>query len=300
MFKLSKSKVWVGFVALALVSVLLLVASCTGPTGVTGPTGPVGPAGPTGPVGPTGSASSEATCTPTCTTTPVCTTCPAGPTGATGAAGATGATGPIGLTGATGVAGATGATGPIGLTGATGAAGATGATGPIGLTGATGATGAVGPVGPSGNLGYSDFYALMPGDNFATVAVGAAVEFPQNGPTTSPAYIIRQAGVTSVYSFVLPDIGTYEVTFQVSVSEPGQLVLYLDPATGTPAPLAYSVVGRASGTSQIVGICLVTTTVPNSVLSVRNPAGNSTALTITPTAGGASSVSAHLVIMRIY
>jgi hypothetical protein len=144
-------------------------------------------------------------------------------------------------------------------------------------------------------MGYADFYALMPGDNTATVAVGAAVEFPQDGPTTSPAYIIRKAGVTSAYSFVLPDIGTYEVMFQVSGSEAGQLVLYLDPATGTAAPLPYSVVGRATGTSQIVGICLVTTTVANSVLSVRNPAGNSTALTITPTAGGASVVSAHLV-----
>ena len=48
--------------------------------------------------------------------------------------------------------------------------------------------------------------------------------------------------------------------------------------------LDYTVAGRATGTSQIVGMAIITTTVENSVLSVRNPAGNATALTITPLA----------------
>jgi len=34
-------------------------------------------------------------------------------------------------------------------------------------------------------------------------------------------------------------------------------------------------------------------------LTVRNPAGNATALTITPSAGGTRAVSAHLVIMQL-
>jgi hypothetical protein len=63
--------------------------------------------------------------------------------------------------------------------------------------------------------------------------------------------------------------------------------------------LVSSVVGRATGTSQIIGVSLVTTTVTNSVLTVRNPAANSTALTITPIAGGTRSVSAHLVITQL-
>ena len=46
-------------------------------------------------------------------------------------------------------------------------------------------------------------------------------------------------------------------------------------------------------------MCLIQTQIANSVLTVRNPAGNTTALTITPIAGGTNSVSAHLVIMRI-
>ena len=37
----------------------------------------------------------------------------------------------------------------------------------------------------------------------------------------------------------------------------------------------------------------------NSILTVRNPAGNVAALTITPLAGGTSPVSAHLVIIKI-
>ena len=64
-------------------------------------------------------------------------------------------------------------------------------------------------------------------------------------------------------------------------------------------PLAYTVVERATGTSQIVGLAILTTTTINSVLTVRNPADNSTALTITPLAGGTQPVSVHLVITQI-
>ena len=62
-------------------------------------------------------------------------------------------------------------------------------------------------------------------------------------------------------------------------------------------PLAYTVVGRATGTSQLVGMSFVTTV--NSTISIMNPPGNSTALTITPNAGGASAVSATLTITRM-
>ena len=63
--------------------------------------------------------------------------------------------------------------------------------------------------------------------------------------------------------------------------------------------LAYTVVGRATGTSQIVGMAIVTTTAVNSVLTVRNPEGNAAALTVTPLVGGTRPVSAHLVITQI-
>jgi hypothetical protein len=129
----------------------------------------------------------------------------------------------------------------------------------------------------------------MPGDNSATVAVGADVKFPQDGPTSGTS-ITR----VSTSAFNLVQIGTYSVQFQVSVDEPGQLILTLNGAD-----LAYTVSGRATGTSQIVGMVLVTTNKVNSILTLRNPSGNSTALTITPLAGGNHPVSAHLVIQQL-
>jgi hypothetical protein len=129
----------------------------------------------------------------------------------------------------------------------------------------------------------------MPPDNAATVVPGTDVSFPEDGPTSGSA--IARTGTST---FNLSAIGTYEVLFQVSVTETGQLILTLN---GT--DLNYTAVGRATGTIQIAGMALVNTTVGNSSLTVRNPAGNATALTITPIAGGTRPVSAHLVITRI-
>lgn len=136
----------------------------------------------------------------------------------------------------------------------------------------------IGPTGPAGSpgeeLNYADFYALMPPDNAATVAPGTNVSFPQDGPNSGVS--ITRTGASS---FNLSEIGTYQIFFNVPVSETGQLELTLNGA-----PLAYTVVGRAAGTSDISGKFLVDTTATNSILTVRNPAGNAAALTITPLA----------------
>jgi len=256
----------------------------TAPAGPTGPQGPQGIPGSVGATGATGTNGATGAAGATGATGTNGATGAAGATGATGTNGATGAAGATGATGTNGAPGITGATGATGTNGAPGAAGATGATGTNGATGATGATGVAGGV-----LSFADFFALMPPDNAATVAVGADVSFPQDGPTSGTN--ITRTGATT---FNLAVIGTYQILFQVSVTEPGQLIL-----TVNGADLAYTVVGRATGTSQIVGMALVQTTVINSILTVRNPAGNSTALTITPLAGGTRPVSAHLVITQI-
>jgi hypothetical protein len=130
----------------------------------------------------------------------------------------------------------------------------------------------------------------MPSDNGETVAPGTDVSFPRNGPTLATSTITRVDSTT----FSLGKIGTYQVLFQVSVSEAGQLDLTINGSE-----LAYTVVGRATGTSQLVEMALVQTSAVDSTLTVRNPVGNSTALTITPLAGGTSPVSAHLVITEI-
>jgi len=274
---------WVGIIGVSLV----------GPSGANGPQGLMGPAGPQGPTGLIGATGVQG---------------PIGPAGATGSQGPIGVTGanglqgPIGLPGATGVqgpigpAGATGSQGPIGATGAnglqgpiglTGAPGAQGPIGPAGATGSQGPIGATGPQGPSGLLAFGYFYALMPSDNTTTVAAGSAVSFPQNGAAS---------GITrlSAGEFTLSAAGTYEVFWQVSIAEAGQLVLGIN---GTEQ--AYTVAGRATATSQITNHVLLVTTLPNSLLSVRNPSGNPVALTVTPSAGGALAVSASLLIKQI-
>jgi hypothetical protein len=97
---------------------------------------------------------------------------------------------------------------------------------------------------------------------------------------------------------VLPSIGTYSVDFSVSVSEPGQLEIALDSGGGM-VELPYTVYGRATGASQIAGDALVTTTAVNSTLELRNPAGNTPALTITPLAGGAQPAVASILIQHL-
>lgn len=140
---------------------------------------------------------------------------------------------------------------------------------------------------PSGGGAYAHFFALMPGDNAATVAIGAPVFFPQNGPT-SGTILHPTPG-----QFTLPAVGTYEVTWQVSTDEPGQLSLELNGSA-----LPNTVVGRATGTNQIFGNALITTVAINSVLRVINNASPA-ALTITPTAGGTNPVSATVTIKQV-
>jgi hypothetical protein len=132
----------------------------------------------------------------------------------------------------------------------------------------------------------------MSPDNSATVAAGAPVLFPRDGPTGGGVIRLDAA------EFVLPSVGTYSVDFSVSVTEAGQLVLALDSGSGM-VELPYTVYGRATGTSQIAGDALVTTTTPNSTVELRNPAGNTPALTITPLAGGAQPAVASIVIQQL-
>jgi hypothetical protein len=138
----------------------------------------------------------------------------------------------------------------------------------------------------------------MPSDNAATVAPGAPVQFPENGPTTG--VITRGAGSSLIEAteFVLPNIGTYRVAFSVSISEAGQVVLARNSGGGM-VELPYTVYGRATGTSEISGEALVTTTVASSTLELRNPMGNTPALTITPLAGGTHPAVASLVIQQV-
>lgn len=81
-----------------------------------------------------------------------------------------------------------------------------------------------------------------------------------------------------------------------STGPAGEIVNFADFYAPIPLDNAATV---TPGTSDITGLFLITTTTENSVLTVRNPASNPAALTITPLAGGTNPVSAHLVITQI-
>jgi hypothetical protein len=127
------------------------------------------------------------------------------------------------------------------------------------------------------------------------IAIGAAIPFQNTGSTNG--VIVPQGASTTV--FVLPAIGTYLVQFQASITEDGpgsaQLALSINGVIDLT-----TVVGRATGTDQVIGKSLVTTTAANTTISVINPANNTTALTLTPASGSDThAFSAHLLIIRI-
>ena len=131
-----------------------------------------------------------------------------------------------------------------------------------------------------------------PTDYAATVPVSGRVPFPRNGPVAGG--IVR----LDASSFLLPAVGIYEITFRVHTTEPGQLQLELNGFA-----LASTVAANLNPTSgghPISGNFFITTTSINSTLAVVNPAGNATALTITPANGATVSANTQsLTIKRI-
>ncbi|PKN03493.1 hypothetical protein CVU75_01970 [Candidatus Dependentiae bacterium HGW-Dependentiae-1] len=122
-----------------------------------------------------------------------------------------------------------------------------------------------------------------------TVGTGR-VPFPQNGPTVGN--ITRNDDS----SFILHNIGTYEVTFRVHTTEPGQLQLELN-GTGLPETVAVNMNPTAGG-HPIIGNFFITTTIADSVLAVINPSGNSTALTITPADGANTHANCQSITIK--
>ena len=249
-------------------AVAAFVATQPLPIGATGPAGPGGPAGPSGPAGPVGAAGANGL---------------AGPMGAMGPAGIMGAAGPAGP------AGATGSPGPQGPPGPVGSPGPAGPQGPAGTAGIDGAQGPVGPPGATGSSVFAEFYGLSP-DYAARVAKGTDVPFHRTA-VSSTGITPTDSGQTQ---FTLANRATYRVSFVVPVDEAGQLVLTIN---GAEQP--YTVVGRATGSTQIVGEALVSSTAANSIISVRNPASAFTDLTISSFTGGLAPASATLIIQQL-
>jgi len=159
-----------------------------------------------------------------------------------------------------------------------------------GVTGPTGPGGATGPAGPQGPGGgglvssFANFFTLA--GSIAPVANNAPMPFSTNGPAGGAA--VTRAGASTT-TFTINTTGNYEVTWQVDVNEPGQLQLALNGA-GLPD----TVVGRATGTSQIYGSTVISATA-GQTLTVLNVSGG--ALTLTPPSGSLThAISATLTV----
>ena len=168
-------------------------------------------------------------------------------------------------------------TGPTGSTGSAGPTGpTTGATGPTGPTGA--ATGGTGPTGPTGaTSAYANFFSIRAPDATSNILAGGSVPFFVDGPASGS--IVRSGPST----FTLPSAGTWQIGWVVNAGT-GQLQAALA-GTGLPD----TVVGRATGSTQIIGKTIITTVGPVD-LSIINPLGNST-LVLIGTGGNSNSVN---------
>ena len=155
------------------------------------------------------------------------------------------------------------------------------------------------PVGPDGDNGdtgpagvisnFSMFYGLTTG-----TGNGGATDYAATVPVKTSAGTGRVRVDGS--SFTLPDVGTYEITFKVHTTEPGQLELEVD---GSELPETVAVnMNPTLGGHPIIGNAFITTTVINSILAVINPPGNTPALPITPADGASTHANAQSITIK--
>jgi len=130
-------------------------------------------------------------------------------------------------------------------------------------------------------------------DNPDPLAPGEAVSFPS--PSINPFGIQRNGSSTT--EFVLPPDCIFEITFQVTTQNAGELVVVLNGNE-----LIETVVGSPGG-GAVVGMCIVfTPSTITSVLSINNPlSAVNGGLKIDEATGSALSepLSCHLIIKKL-
>jgi hypothetical protein len=171
-----------------------------------------------------------------------------------------------------------------------------GATGPMGPVGPTGATGAKGDTGPGFYPNFADFYGQMSSsgvnDNPDAINPGDAISFPS--PAINPFGIQRYG--TSTTEFVLPPDSIFEIIFQVTIQNTGELVVVLNGNE-----LIETVVGKSGG-GVVVGTCIIfTPSSINSVISINNPStANAGGIKVDEPSGALTQpLSCHLIIKKL-
>ena len=161
-----------------------------------------------------------------------------------------------------------------------------------------------------GNTGINDYPATIqisaPGPS---VASGSALNFPRASAPAVGGIVINNPGPSQSNNteFILPSVGTYRVTWHISVDEPAQLSLWINSGPAFPGGMfgelgaasgAPANVGRSIGSSQLVGDVIFRNTVANSAIQIRNYASQS-AVSVTPQPGGTRAQAVSLIIQRL-
>lgn len=172
-----------------------------------------------------------------------------------------------------------------GAKGARGPQGLQGAQGPQGIQGPAGAIGATGATGPPG--GQVSAFGYVYNQAAEVVAIEAPVSFDSNGPLLGITHAPGNAGIDITSS------GTYEVTFSVSGTQPGQFALFVNGAAATG-----TVYGSGAGTQQDTGQAILTLSADD-VLTLVNHS-SSAAVTLQTLAGGSeTNVNASVLMQRL-
>lgn len=130
-----------------------------------------------------------------------------------------------------------------------------------------GPTGPTGPIGPASVfLGAADFFRPTTSTDLSS-ELNSEIPFSQNGPIIGSS-ITRLLGSTT--QFNLSAIGIYNVSFNITSNQSGTLVIFLNSVEQL-----NTLVEKGAGLSTFSQTCLITTTVANTVLSIRNKGSSS-------------------------
>ena len=153
--------------------------------------------------------------------------------------------------------------------------------------------------GPGPNGGCCDrafaYYLQQAGDSESPISVP-----PNEAQPYFSLGAISGTDISQVDSktFNLASVGSYEVTWQGSYTDDGQLCLRVDDGSGF-TELAFTTVGRTAE-SQIVGNVIIITHAIDTKLQVCNPSINTATLVMASPAAGTESFNfASLVIKRL-
>ena len=131
-------------------------------------------------------------------------------------------------------------------------------------------------------------------DNPDDIAPGRSIQFPS--PLVNPFGKIQRKEGTSPNEFVLPPGCIFEVTFQVTIENTGELLIVLNGNELIP-----TTVGKSGGGS-IVGISIITTPPgSDSILSINNPINAPPGGLKVDEASGSLTLplSCHLIIKKL-